>query len=374
MIEWKELFRWQKDWFKYSKEAVLKREVFIKRMLSNQRAHFSRAVETIRHGRARFVGTFADVYADRLELDSSVATTTNPDRLIELAVRLGHNKKPDPQRWFEAISRFDQAIAVGKIEMADRHESVDRDMNDLIDYLDQHVFCPGFIKREIFCYHDPNVQYIVRADDVGIERTLKRPDLVQRKSLLMCRQLRNGVHVFMRHRIKDPFDTWLKIERQRRDSRIENPTMVNDRCGLTFILSDESVLQNVAIELLEVLLDGGAEEVEPLESNHHSDLAMDTQNQHSSSGYRAAKMLVRLNGRLFEFQFITYHDYYTSKRSLTDSNHDLYKLKQAINNSLPLLWPERVYSIAWSNPQTRHTLRLWKEAQLGWRVHREAHS
>jgi hypothetical protein len=371
MIEWKLLQEWQKDWFLPSEEAVTKRRVFLRRALSYEQSHFSRAVQTLRYGRVRLIEVYADVYTDQLEMDSSVARTTNLERFLELAVRPGANGLPDPQRWFEAVSRFDQAVSIAKIEMEDSNESLDRDMSDLIDFLSAELFVDGFEKIEIYCYHNPKNGYGVKAEDIGIGKTLSRPGFMQRKSDLTCRKTVHNELAYMRDRIKDPFAAWLKMQRQIHDPHKQDPFMVNDRCGLTFIVENMQELNNFAPQLVALLLEDGGREIESLDMNHHTQQSIDAKNSQSSSSYKAAKALIEWHGRVFEFQFLTLHDYFTIKRSLLDSNHDLYRLRQTLDHFLPLLWPKEIYDIDWVNPGVRHTLRTWKISQLGWRVNGE---
>jgi hypothetical protein len=125
------------------------------------------------------------------------------------------------------------------------------------------------------------------------------------------------------------------------------------------------------LKLVEILLDDPrdcGEEIEPLDTNYGSQKTVDANNQHSSNGYKAAKTLMKWRGGVFEFQFLTFQDYFSIKRSLLDSNHDLYRLRQTLDFFLPLLWPKEIYDVDWANPSVRGTLRKWKVAQLGWRV------
>lgn len=371
MVEWQRLQDRQGDWLCIHPEAIGSRRKFLDRSLSRELSYYTRAVQTLRHGRERLVRGFADVYFDQLELDSSVATTSNLGRLLDLSMRPGKNFEPDPQRWFESLSRFDQAVSIAQIEMRDSHESLDRDMNDLLDFLSKQLFVDGFEKIEIYCYHDPKIDYRVRAEDIGIGHHLSRPGLVRRKTDLTCRKTVLDEVAYIRHRIKDPFETWLKMQRQIGDPEKVDPFAVNDRCGLTFIVESVENLQDIALKLVEILLEDpkdNGKEIEPLDTNYGSQKAVDTNNHHSSVGYKAAKTLMEWRGRVFEFQFLTFQDYFSIKRSLLDTNHDLYRLRQALDFFLPLLWPKEIYDIDWANPSVRGTLRQWKIAQLGWRV------
>lgn len=368
MVDWETLTEWRKDWFSLDANVIEKRLAYLQRTSSLERFHLTQAVITIRYGRERLLDHYAYVYADQLAPDSSVGSTPHLDRLLELAVKNGENRQPDPQRWFEALSLFDQAVAVSRIENEDPYEKIGRDLDSLIDFLRDRLFVGGFEKIDVYSYHDPNNGYTVHSGDVSIDRPLTRTGLTRRKSRMTCRRLANNHIAYMHHRIKDPFQTLLKMHRQQIERRVKNPFNINDRCGLMFAVPTVEELQELALNLLEILITDHAVEIEPLEMNHETDHRVDVHNQQSSVRYKVAKMLVEWRGRKFEFQFVTFPDYFTSLRSFLESNHELYKLRQAMNYFLPLIWPECIYEVDWSNPHVRHTLRTWKEAQLGWRV------
>ncbi len=368
MITWKELAEWQEDWLDMNPNAISKRRRFLLDASSREQIEFALAVRTITHGRRRLISGCADLFFDQIELDSSIATTINPNRMLMIAQKAIRGKSIDLQRWFEAISRFDQSVAVAKIEIGDSQEELDRDMNRLLDFLNEGFFEDEYEKVGIFCYHDPENGFAVKVEDVGIGHHLSRPGLMRRKSNLTCRQTRQSELAYIRHRTKDPFDTWLKMQRQIHNSGIDNPYGVHDRCGLKLVVSSDKDLYIVALRLMMLLIEDGGDEIEPLECNYGINKSADDQNKQSSSAYKLAKASVRWRGRVFELQFLTFHDYFTSKRSLLESNHDLYRTRQALDYFLPLLWPKDVYGIDWSNPGIRSSLYKWKKSQLGWRV------
>jgi len=367
MLTSKDHERWQNDWLNSSAAAVQKRMLFVQRRTAIERLHLSRAVELIRAGRERLVKDYAYIFSDQLQPDSSVATTPHLERLLQLALQPNQHGKPDPQRWFEAIGLFDQAISVAQIEMKDSTEAVGHDLDALIDLLRTTVFEDGFEKIVIYAYHDPKNGYGVKEEDIGVDRLLHREGFVRRKANMTCRRVHNDGIAYMHHRIKDPFRVWLKVQRQIIDGRA-NPFEINDRCGLMFVVPNVGDLEKLSLAIVEVLVSHGAKEDELLEMNHMTGTRMDAHNIQSSTEYKLAKAIIQWRGRKFEFQFMTFHDYYTSLRSLHDSNHELYKLRQAMNIYLPLLWPEKIYGVEWQNPKIRHLLKEWKIAQLGWRV------
>jgi hypothetical protein len=372
MITWEELSEWQKDWLVMSKAAIQKRQRCLLDASSREQIEFALAVRTITHGRKRLVSGYADLFFDQIELDSSIATTMNPNRMLMIAENAMNGKSPDLQRWFEALCRFDQSVAIAKIEIADSQEELDRDMNRLLDFLNDNFFEEEYEKVGIFCYHDPEKGFAVRMEDVGIGHHLSRPGLMRRKSNLTCRQTRKAELAYIRHRTKDPFDTWLKMQRQIHNAKLEDPYGVDDRCGLKLIVSSDKDLYIVALRLMMLLIDDGGEEIEPLVCNYGLEKSADVDNKQSSSTYKLAKASVKWRGRVYELQFLTFHDYFTSKRSLLESNHDLYRMRQALDFFLPLLWPKDVYDIDWKNPRVRSRLYKWKRSQLGWRVNGES--
>ncbi|MCX6714502.1 MAG: hypothetical protein NTX72_01680 [Candidatus Uhrbacteria bacterium] len=367
MIHWKQLDEWQKDWLNVDVDALKKRREFLRRAPLRDQALFVDSLQVVRQGRRELMKDFAAIYAHQTGLDSAIASTPHMDRLLELAERHRDGGSPDPRRWFEALSLFDQALAIARIEYKDPLESVGRDLEVLLDFLWSTFFDDEYKRIHLHAYHDPTKQFIVTEDDVSIDEPLIRPGLIHRVYPLDCRRITSGGIAFMDDRIKGAFSTWLKIGRKMKDGIVTDTYNVTDRCGLTFVVPTRADLVEFALSLLDTLLKNGAEELEKL-SEAGEDVAADPTNRSSSSMYRMAKMLVMWHEREYEFQFITFHDYFTAKRSLTDANHDLYKLRQACGFSFPYLWPTSIYGIEWEQEHVRNDLRAWKIDQLGWHV------
>ncbi len=370
MIPWETFLTWQKDWFEIYPYAIESRRKFLADTPFLSQAHFKHARDTVRFGRRMLVKDYAYAYVAQLALDSSVATTPHRKRLLDLAEEHEINQSPDPQRWFEGLSLFDQSISVAHIEARDPIESISTDINQMIKFIIARLFVGGFRKIEVHSYHDPKNGYAVTADNISIDHPLDRPRLDERVVPMTCRQIEHNGFTYMDHRIKDPFETWLKIHRQIKEKRVKDPFFVNDRCGLVFVLFSREECFQFAERLTNELLCDGGEIIERLETNSDGK-TVDAENLNSSPNFKAAKMLVKCHGRVFEFQFVTFHDYITSTLSLTDANHELYKLRQALNFSLPLLWPESLYGVNWADEEIRERLFVCKESQLGWRVMRK---
>ncbi len=369
MIEWDKLVKWQDDWLKIHPEAIAKRKEFLREVvLYEDYDAFKNAFTHVLNSRTMLIRSMVDVYADQLELDSSVNITSTLERLLEIAADLDENQEPEPQRWFEALARFDQVVAVAKIERAHSRGSLSRDMQKLLVFLRHNWFQKGRERVEVNCYHDPANDFRVLPENVGVNEMLDRPHLEHRRAILPCRRVEGIGYVYLRDRIKDSFNTWLKIQRQLKDPKCKNPFEVQDLCGITLLFPTEADLHNGVKSLTSLLESHGGKILETTQLNQRGDRRMDGGNKYSSPDYRAAKLLVSFLGGIFEIQFQTFYDYYTSKRSPTKANHDLYRLIQTLDESLPLLWPHVIYDVDWSNPVIRAAALQAKVDQLGWRV------
>ena len=376
MISWEELREWEKDWQTVSPEAITRRQHFLQRSLYLERWLLTLAIKIVRSGRKELVNEFAYGFSDQLDMDSSVATTPHLDRLLILADKRTRSKPPELHRWFDALSLFDQTVAVAMLERIDPEESVGRDLDMLIDYLSAFIFKNGFVTKEFFVYHSGN-EFEVGPQDVGIGRHLshRAKGRVRRKTRLSCRRTREDQLVFLLHRIKDPFNMWLKIQRQIQKKELSYPYLIYDRCGLMFVAQTTEHVLNLAENIRRVLVEDGGDVVEGLNGNmSHMGVAADESNKESSKHYVVMKMLIRWRDRIFEFQFVRFHDYFHSTSSLTDANHKLYKLRQTRQYIFPKLWPETLFNISWENPQVRMLLHRWMTAKIGWRVNDHPHT
>ncbi|MBI5369620.1 hypothetical protein HZA85_00280 [Candidatus Uhrbacteria bacterium] len=372
MISWNELQFRQDDWLRVHSDTIYWRRSLLNEVTSRDRELFVYALERVRAGQRALIQNYAPGLGDRLERDSSVATTPHMDRLLQLALKHQPRVKPDPQRWFDAISLFDQALALTQIEKADPVELVGRGIEALIDLLSDRLFVGGFEPTDFFVYHDPEHEYLVGPNDVGIGKHLSHRAIgkIRRKTRLMCRRVRDNGLVFLHHRIKDPFGVWLKMQR-RVHNGLDDPFVVPDRCGLMFVVEGRDDVSQLAKRITDLLIEKNAVMTEPLAANFSTSGSVDPDNGHSSSQYKVAKMRLRWRGREYELQFIAFHDYFNAARSLTGANHALYKLRQALDIHFPHLWPVEIYEIDWGNPHVRHLVSSRKIAQLGWRVEGE---
>lgn len=370
MIDWETLDRWENDWLKIRQGALEERRAFLEGVLCDDWARLTQAIQWVRYGHEWLVINWAFGLADQLDPESSVATTPHLDRLLRLAakVTLGENLPP-LHRWFDAVSTFDQAVALAKIEQEDPLEGVGRDMDRLIDFLGDRLFTGDFETVEFYVYHDPEHDFTVAEGDIGIGRHLSHRAVgrTRRKARLTCRRVRENGLVYLHHRLKNQFRTYLKIHRQRLLAR-ESPTLVRDRCGLMFVLETVEDALAFAERVREVLVEDGAVVTETPKPNFHVDRPGDPDNKESSKAYKVAKTCLRWRGREVELQFCTFANHFSARLAVSDVNHELYKLGQAFKHFFPWLWPQEVYGINWSNGHVRTQMHAWKVAQLGWRV------
>ncbi len=369
MIGWEQLHAWQRDWRAVRPEAIRVRQEFLRRAPSRDSALFIQALLQVRAGRRELIKDYAAPFLHQLSLDSSVASTPHLDRLLTLALKHHPDGVPDPRRWFEGVSLYDQALAVARIEFKDPFESVGRDLEWLIDFLSDKAFKDDYQRIALHAYHDPNNAYIVTKQNIAIDATLVRPGLIPKVYSFDCRRIKNGGIAFMDDRIKSAFSVWLKIGRKMQEGEVTPTYNVTDRRGLLFVLPTMRNVQTFSQLLLKKLVKDGAKVLEEL-TVASAGKPVDPTNKHSSHLFCAAKMLVEwgAEGQEYEIQFMTFHDYLTSKRSLTDANHELYKQRQAFEYAFPHLWPKDIYGIDWADPVVRQELRGWKMDQLGWHV------
>jgi len=368
MIEWTTLRTWQSDWDKPSQEAIDKRLTYFDRAPSLLRVQFVTMIHSVRTGHDRLVNNYACGLTDQLEHDSSVASTPHLDRLLEIAQRRFRSPYVDDQVWYEAISMFDQAVALSRIEHDTPMERVGMTMARLVDLMGEELFDPGYECVDFYTYHDPERDYMVARSHVGINRELNLPSLRRRMFQQKCRKIKGGGIAILHHRLKKPFGTWLKTQRQLQEGLVKNPFEVADRCGLMLVLPTIEEVLAFANNSLSFLCERGAVITEPLSHNFDLETALDSKNPESSKDYKLAKARIFWNEQEVELQFLTFADYFSSQKALSDVNHELYKLNQAIRYFFPLIWPTSRFNVDWQNPKVRRILRAWKVAQLGWAI------
>lgn len=365
MIDWQDLRSRERDWTRISQDAISWRRSLLERMTSFERLLFSTALERVARGYELLqAGYIPPGYRDKLEPDSAVANVTNPEHL--LAIASTHMRRSRLQSWFDALSWFDHALAVAQIEALDPRERAGMVIYDLIQFLQQHLFAKTFRETPFYAYYDPTRDYTVGSRDVGIGRRLSRKGRVCQTHRLMCRSIRENGIVYVRDRVKDPLGVRLKMHRQVEEARRASPWSVDDRCGLMLVVEKRESISGLAEQLTGLFQKHGAVVTEPLKANFDTDATVDANNGSSSSKYKVAKMRIRWNGQEFELQFIAFFDYFNARYSLSEENHQFYRLRQHLDFTFPWLWPQAVYGIAWDNPQVRHIVHKGLQAQLPW--------
>ena len=363
---WSEIVAWENDWTKTCPEAIEKRKRYFETVSKQQRNRMSIMLEFARLGRDKLVNRFAYPLKDELLLESRVATTPSPRRLLDLAAVSGTTPLHVRQH-FEALSLFDQSCALSLIEEEQGRRSVGASLDRMIDFLSHHLFEDESREVTVWTYHDPDDSY--RVVRVGINEQHTGSAGYERMNPIICRVAKNGMPVLFHHRIKGPFGAYLKVHRQLAIHR-PDPFTVRDRCGIKLVAPNVQTVYDLAGQINELMVSNGGT-CHVTESNMTGNGTMDPENMHSSPYYKAMKCEIEWRGGIYELLLVTFQDYFSSLLALNDENHELYRLSQLLDISLPFLFPVSVYhSTNWDGEGLRHMLRRQKVAQLGWRVDR----
>lgn len=364
----REIAKVRQDWTGVlDEEAVRRRQEVLRSHDQDYRHLLSNMLEKVRDERVRLINLYAHSLVDKLGIESSVGTTLNPARLLELALTEGEDLIHKRVR-FEAVSFFDLARMLAWIERrpAESRFVVGEDMGNVIALLKEGLFQEKTKQIEVWTYHDPEDNYRVR--EIGIDHRLHHDSDLVREHPMVCRMLQDGRLVCFDHRPKGLFETALKMIKQQASS-IRRWDQVRDRRGFKLIVPD--VQQGKAlIDDLQVLFRkaGGTF------CRGHSNMTgngkrMDKHNKQSSKFFRAAKCEVIWHDRVYEILVVTFQDYFSSQFALDGENHELYRLKQMLDVYFPLLWPADIYGIDWSDERrVRRPLMSQMKAKLGWRV------
>ena len=365
MIQWETLRGWEVDWLTVSADAIRNRQAFLSHISRRGNNRLSRALLDVLVGRRHLVRDYAYEFGDELAIDSAVATATRLRHLLETAQQYTHTASVHPHTWFDAVATFDQAIGVAKIEQEASRASFDDSVRVLIEFLLPRVFEPELEFVEFYAYHDPVCEYTVGHDDLGINRHLshRAEGKTRKKHTLQCRRVKDNGLVFLDHRVKDAFSTWLKIQRKLMQG-VDDPYVVHDRCGLIFVVEQSENVPTLARQIQKLLEQDGGTITEPLACNLQHDGAVDCTNKDSTSAYKIAKMCVVWRSRRFELQFSTFYNYFSSQTSLSLANHELYRLRQARRYFFPLLYPDAIYGVRWENPRIIHALETQLKGKL----------
>jgi len=350
VIEWGMLEEWQGDWLTISAKAIRERQKWLETLNRGDLRRFTEAIREARSGRVGLVRDYAPHLLARLSMDSSVATATRGKHLLETAKEHEPREWPNLHTWFDAICVFDASAALALIEQQDPRTAIGDSLYALIGFLRERLFEPGFETTDFYVYRDPTCDFTVSERDIGIGRHLSQraKGRVRLKSTLNCRRVRGNGLVFLDERPKEAFSEWVKVLRQVALKK-PDPYRIRDRRGLMLVCESHANILALCDRLeVEINASGGCVTERP-GGNHETNAPVDPTNHSSSSAYKVVKLCVRWRGREFEIQFITFYDYFNSQLSTSPANHQLYKLRQALEFAFPLLFPSSVYGVKWNS-------------------------
>ncbi len=364
----REIAKIRQDWTGVlDKEAVRRRQEVLRSYDQDYHHLLSNMLEKVRDERVRLINQYAHSLVDKLGIESSVGTTLNPARLLELALTEGEDLI-DRRVRFEAVSFFDLARFLAWIERLpdESRYVVGEDMGSVIALFKDKLFQERTAQIKVSTYHDPDDNYRVR--EIGIDRRLDEdPDLV-REHQMVCRMLQDGRPVRIDHRSKGLFETALKMLKQQA-SGIRRWYQVRDRRGFKLVVPDVQQAKALIDDLQALFRKEGATFRRGHSNMTGNGKRMDRRNPQSSKFFRAAKCEVIWHDRVYEILVVTFQDYFSSQFALDGENHELYRLKQMLDVYFPLLWPAGIYGIDWSDARrVRRPLMAQKKAMLGWRV------
>lgn len=360
---------WHKDWKSGvpNPTALTTRRAYLRSLQSAEIGQIAELVRETRDGRLRLAYDLARPIYDELHMVSDVFTSSNPLDLLDLADVPGDDRLIAQQR-FEALCVVDLAIATYELERYDPMQRVEEDLKAMIHLLERRVFSGETRELDIYTYHDA-VRYGV--EHVSYDRSDPRDGLLERQHNSRCRIVRRGGLVTrFDARPKDRFHTVLKIIRQILMPKAgKDPYRMSDRCGMKFVVQDLAAARMLAEEIQWMLEASGAR----VQGDGDNLLAetgapADLENPHSSPRYRKKQFAVTWNGRVYEIQIVLFPDYYAAHYALDDENHDIYKLGQAQDDVLPLLFPGDIYleERTWKNESLRRLLHDRQIETLGW--------
>ncbi len=323
-------------------------------------------IPLIRSARERVIEKYLLSLEEELELAAIVELADSSTHLLT-AIDLPKNDPIHVQQRYEAMQVWDMATAMGVLSIENPLQQARHDLRRLVRLFERELFAQTGGWVDIWSYHAGDK---LRVERISIDSKLSRAEqgaLKQRYSPLNCRATRAGLLVSFHHRVKHPFDVWLKVYRQvhQADARA-NPYAISDQCGLKILVANDEEATALVGEIRSVLSTVGGSVCE-LKSNIGKSGPMNGGNYHSSPHFKAAKYNLSVWGRDFELQVMTFANHYDSRYSLGAENHVLYRLDQIIETYGPILFASSVYrSVDWKNTEMRELLMGRAIARLGW--------
>ena len=358
-------FDLKKEWLlAYNADGVRRRRAFYDALRKNERGLFTTQHLMVLHQLDRVGFRYAYPFRNQLKMVSAVATTT-PSGLLTQALVQDVSVIGDHMR-FEAIRNFDLSRFMYDIECNDPDEKVREDLERIISFFTKHLFGSGSVDVYVKSEHDPAAHYHVREVSFSQEPFENQSNGMTRYHKLICRPIKDGDFAMLDHRPKDAWSTVFKIFSQEARGK-SNPGLVRDRRGLCFIVRDEeqAVLMGTRLQSM-IESEGG--HVYSNTHNFNGETPVDVTNVCSSKGFRALKIEFRLWASEFELQILTVQGHLTREYATDDVNHEMYRLNQSLRFYLPLIHPESVYGVDWSDERVVIHLRNIVTSRLGWKL------
>lgn len=367
----------QADWTgEYDAAALNRRRRFIGRCGCAWRWTFTSMLREVRYGRQRYVDRYLRPFADSFEHESLVWNTTQAGELIRLSGKAGDDAL-DRQRRHEAIRLYDETRALMELENQNPMEPLREKFEGFISFLTNALFEPGGKRIAIHTYHDREDSYRVRSFsfDEPLAREMRGSLLERHNKPVPCRLYQSGgaqYFVALRDRIKNNFDTWLKMQKQVCEGR-PHPHQIKDRCGLQFIVPTVEIADELHSRICDLVTAPPRRHKRATIEEVVNNLTADEHvaNRHSSRFFRAIRLCIRWDGYAVEIQITTFSHYYSSVLAVSEENHEVYRLLQGFDYYFPFLFPTAIYGIDWANKQLRRQLMAFQIAHLGWRVDRD---
>lgn len=366
----KEVLSWNKDWTgKREPLAIRKRKSYLESIEAKKIMHVASRVADAREGRMQLAREIAYPIVDELDLVGEVSVTSNPLALLRLADKSGDDRLVRRQR-FEALCLFDLGLAGFELERIDPMRRVEDDVRAMISLLDALVFSGETQDLDVHTYHDADDVYRVKGISYGVAAPEKYPSLAPRKHYSLCRLTNKGVVLRFDVRAKGHFQTLVKLFKQtERPKSNHDPLLVKDRCGFKFVVQNHDALKTLVDELRWNL-----EACDAVVRDDGDNLTVDTGlpadplNLRSSPNYKMKQLAVFWHDRWYEFQIVTFANYYSARYSLDEENHVIYKLRQGGKDMLSMLFLGSLYleESSWDDPALQKMLYDRQLENLGW--------
>lgn len=363
---------WRRDWTgAHNRDVLNRRYEYLRDRPSGEVAYIRQLVRWARDARLLLARELAWPIYDELHMVDDTFCCSDPFGLLGFVDVPGD----DPllvQRRFEALCLADLGVAMFELELADSMDRVEADLASMLALINGKIMSRDTVDLVIYTYHDPNDMYSARGVSFGEPGSF--PGLYERRHMSRCRISRDGIIFRSKTRPKDPFRSLVKIMRQ-----MDAPTsgkdsfLIKDRCAFQFVTKDATSAAALAAQIRHCLEVAGAHVFDDgdnltADTGHQANV----ENGMSSRKYRKKQMVALWHGRWYEFQFLTFQDYYGSRYALDDANHVIYKLRQGLTGVLPVFFPGPIYleEGTWDSDGLKTMLYERQIENLGWHLRR----